>query len=651
MKFLKKTGKFALYLSIIMGVILIGCILYVKLTPTIDISNSSGITLYDKNNEIFFQGNSTSKWIDLDKISDNMVNATVSSEDKNFYSHHGFDLLRIAKAMVTNIKTGSKQGASTISQQYVKNLYLDFDQTWKRKWDEMWLTMEIESHYSKDDILEGYLNTINYGHGMYGIESASEFYFGKSASQLSLAEASLLAGIPKAPTYYSPINDFESAKKRQAYILKTMVDNGYITEEEKESAYKADLNIKGVDNEDNISSLMYYKDAIVEELKSLNIVSNSLIESGGLKIYTNYDSEAQKILENNTIKNIPKSSEIQTASIMMSPNDGSIIALIGGKDYNLSSFNRAINSKRQVGSTMKAFLYYAALENGFTASSSFISEETTFTFDDKSTYSPKNYNNKYANKAISMAAAISYSDNIYAVKTHEFLGEEILVELAKRVGISSTLAKVPSLALGTSEMSLKELALGYSAFANNGYKVDAHLIKKIENSEGSVIYKKENDKNQVLNSNLTFILSNLLTGTYDSSFVDYNYPTAINLASRMTHTYALKSGTTETDNIYIGYTPEILTAVWCGYDDNSEVKSSEYKYAQNIWIDSMELYLQDKENNWYEQPDGVVGTMVNPITGRPATENDKNKKIFYYLKGSEPSNDDPVFDEIDKTSQ
>ena len=646
MKLIKRLIKILFIIIIFIFIGLFGCYLYVKLTPTVDITTQNGLTLVNSSGEVFFQGNSSNKWISLNNIDEDIINATISSEDKNFYSHHGFDIFRIGKAMVTNIRTGSKQGASTISQQYVKNLYLDFSQTWKRKWEEMWLTMEIESHYSKDQILEGYLNTINYGHGLYGIEAASEFYYNKNASNLSLAEATLLAGIPKAPTYYSPINDYKAAKKRQLYILKSMVNNGYITKEKMTSTYNEKVTIVGSNKGDKLDTVMYYRDAVIEELKEKNIATDSLIATGSLKIYTSFDSNAQKILETQTKINIKDSSSIQTSSIMIKPSDGSIIALIGGRDYNTSSYNRAIKSKRQVGSTMKSFLYYAALENGFTPSSSFISEETTFTFDNKSTYSPKNYNDIYANKAISMATAIAYSDNIYAVKTHEFLGEDILIELAKRVGIASKLEKVPSLPLGTSEMSLKELVAGYSAFANSGYKIDAHVIEKVENSEGKVIYTRKKEKVKVLNSNLTFILNNLLTGTYDSAFIDYNYPTAINLASRMTHTYALKSGTTETDNIYIGYTPEILTAVWCGYDDNKEVKTSEYKYAQNIWINSIEEYLNDKNPSWYEKPNGVVGVMVNPLTGKPATDNDKNKKIFYYLKGSEPSNEDPVFDEI-----
>ena len=646
MKFYKKFGKYIIFLIILFIVIIAGSFLYVKLTPTVDITTANGVTILDKNNEVVFQGNGTNKWISLDKIDSDLINATISSEDKNFYSHYGFDLGRIGKAIFTNIRTGSKQGASTISQQYVKNLYLDFSKTWKRKWEEMWLTLEIESHYSKNEILEGYLNTINYGHAMYGIENASEFYFGKSAKDLTLGEASILAGIPKAPTYYSPINDLKAAKKRQKYILKTMVENNYITKEEMNSAYNEELTFLGQDSKDLVTSVMYYKDSVIEELKSLNVVPSSLINSNNLKIYTTYDNNAQKILEDNIKKDIDDSSSIQTSAIMIDPNSGGIIALIGGRDYNKSSYNRVLNSKRQVGSTMKAFLYYAALENGFTSSSSFISEPTTFSFENSPKYSPKNYNDKYGNQAISMGAAIAYSDNIYAVKTHEFLGEDVLIEIAKRVGITSKLKKVPSLALGTSEMTLKELASGYSAFANLGYKVDAYTILKVEDKDGNVLYERDKNREKILNSSLVYILNQLLTGTYDSALIDYNYPTAVNLASRMNHTYALKSGTTETDNIYIGYTPNLLTAVWCGYDKNEEVKNSEYKYAQNIWIDTMEDYLKDTEDSWYEMPSDVVGVMVQPITGRPADEQTPNKKIFYYLKGSEPSNEDMVFDEI-----
>ena len=646
MKVLKKCLKMFI---ILIGLFIVGnvCVYtYAKLSPKIEIKNANSFMLFDSDNEVFFQGSGSREWISLDDISPYLIEATINTEDKNFYKHIGFDYLRIIKAIAVNITSGTtSQGASTITQQYAKNLFLDFDKTWKRKWDEMWYTIEIESHYSKDEILEGYLNTINYGHGKYGIETASKYYFGKSAKDLTLAEAAMLTGIPKSPSNYSPFVNLEKATQRQQMILKNMYDDGVISEAEYNKALDEELKFIGEEEEDELESVMYYQDAVIEELKSLKEIPESFLETGGLKVYTSLDMDAQKELEE-TVKNTMPDSDLETASVMMDPNTGRVIALVGGKDYSKSEFNRATDAKRQVGSTMKAFLYYAALENGFTASTTFTSEETTFTFNNDQTYSPQNYNGTYGNKPISMATAIAYSENIYAVKTHMFLGEDTLIDMAKRLGITSKLDEVPSLALGTSEIGMLEMAGAYSAFANEGYKVMPHFITKVVDKEGNVLYEADEEKDLILNSSLTFILSNLLTATYDSNFIDYNYPTAVNLASRMTHKYALKSGTTNTDNWYIGYNKDIVTAVWCGYDDSKELESSEYKYAQNIWLNTMENYMKDKDEAWYSQPDNVVGVLVNPITGKPATDSDEKKIIEYYVKGTEPSEDDPVFDEI-----
>lgn len=646
MKVLKKCLKIFI---ILIGLFILGNIgvyTYAKLSPKIEIKNANSFMLFDSDNEVFFQGSGSREWISLDDISPYLIEATINTEDKNFYKHIGFDYLRILKAMVVNITSGTtSQGASTITQQYAKNLFLDFDKTWKRKWDEMWYTIEIESHYSKDEILEGYLNTINYGHGKYGIETASKYYFGKSAKDLTLAEAAMLTGIPKSPSNYSPFVNLKKATQRQQMILKSMYDDGVISEAEYNKALDEELRFVGEEEEDEIESVMYYQDAVIEELKSLKEIPESFLETGDLKVYTSLDMEAQKQLEE-TVKNTMPDSDLETASVMVNPNNGRVIALVGGKDYSKSEFNRATDAKRQVGSTMKAFLYYAALENGFTASTTFTSEETTFTFNNNQSYSPQNYNGTYGNKPISMATAIAYSENIYAVKTHMFLGEDTLIDMAKRLGITSKLDEVPSLALGTSEIGMLEMAGAYSAFANEGYKVTPHFITKVVDKEGNVLYEADEEKDLILNSSLTFILSNLLTATYDANFIDYNYPTAVNLASRMTHKYALKSGTTNTDNWYIGYNKDIVTAVWCGYDDARDLKSSEYKYAQNIWLNTMEGYMKDKDDEWYSQPDNVVGVLVNPITGKPAVDSDEKKIIEYYVKGTEPSADDPVFDEI-----
>lgn len=647
---IRKFFKFIRFIIILVILISIGIFAYVKLSPKPEISRANSLVLYDNAEQVFFQGNESKEWISLNDMSKHLINATIYTEDKNFYKHFGFDFLRILKASYINIMSGTtKQGASTITQQYAKNLFLDFDKTWQRKWDELWYTLKIEANYSKNDILEGYLNTINYGHGKYGIENASKFYFNKSAKDLTLAEATILTGIPKSPANYSPLNNFDLAKKRQLLILELMVKNGVISNEEKDQAYNEELTFNGKDDILELNTLMYYQDAVLKELKTINSIPLSYDDNKGLKIYTNLDMLAQKNLEETIRKTIPVESEVETAAVMMNPVTGGIVALVGGRDYNNSPFNRATDSMRQVGSTMKPYLYYAALENGFTSSSAFTSEATTFTFSDQSNYSPRNYNNTYGNKPISMGTAIAYSENIYAVKTHLFLGSDALINVARRVGITAKLESIPSLPLGTNEINIIEMAAGYASFANLGYKITPHLIEKVVDSEGNILYEADNSKELVLNSSLVYILNNLLTATYDPDYIDYNYPTAISLASKLKHTYSLKSGTTNGDNWNIGYNKNIVSAVWIGYDDNRSLNTSEYKYAQNIWYESVENYEAGKEDNWYEKPSNVSSVLVEPISGKPVDETSEKKKIMYFIKGTEPSVTDQTFDE--KNSQ
>ena len=646
---MKKLFKFFCFLFIIFVITIIGCFLYVKLSPKVTINSANNISLYDTNKTIYFKGNESKEWVDLDDISDYLIKSTIYTEDKNFYKHFGFDFLRIGKAILTNITSHStNQGASTITQQYAKNLFLDFDKTWKRKWDEMWYTMRIEANYSKDEILEGYLNTINYGHGKYGIENASKFYFNKSSKDLDLAEASMLSGIPKAPSIYSPIINFKNSKKRQLIVLNALVSNGIISSSEKDEAYSEELTITANSDKENLTSINYYIDAVMNELESIDSIPRNYSDYNGLKIYTNFNYDIQSSLEENVKNTFPDDSKIETSSVVMNPENGGIMALIGGKDYNNSTYNRAISSKRQVGSTMKPYLYYAALENGFTSSTAFTSEKTTFPLENGKTYSPVNYNDKYGNKAISMATAIAYSDNIYAVKTHMFLGYDALINVARRVGIKSKLESVPSLPLGTNEINIIEMAQGYAAFANEGYKVEGHFIEKIENGKGEVLYEYKKNKELVLNSSLVYILNNMLTATYDPLYVDYNYPTGIGLNGKLTHTYALKSGTTNGDNWNIGFNKKIVCAVWVGYDNNKELSKKDYKYAQNIWYKTVESYEKEMkdEDVWYEKPKNVVGMLVEPISGKPATESEKKQKLMYFLKGTEPKETDTTFDEI-----
>lgn len=620
----------------------LGLYVYARFIDKLPIDKANSFYFYDINGDIY-TSNHNKEWISLDEISPYLINATISIEDKNYYNHIGFDYLRIIKAMFVNITSGKTlQGASTITQQYAKNLFLDFDKNWSRKIEEAWLTIRLESNYSKEEILEGYLNTINYG-GVFGIENASKYYFNKSSKDLNLAEASILAGIPKWPSVYSPINNEEAAKNRQLLILNSMVENGYITEEEKNKAYNVDLTYNGYEEQENLVTLMYYQDAVMNELENIKSIPNSFLKTGGLKIYTNLDMNAQKLLEESVKKNITDE-ELQTSIVVSEPNTGKIIALTGGTDYSTSQYNRAINSKRQVGSTMKPILYYAALENGFTPSTTFTSEETTFVFSEDQTYSPKNYNNTYANKSISMASAIAYSDNIYAVKTHLFLGEDTLVDMSKRIGIKTSLSSIPSLALGSIEINMLEMMTAYNTFASGGYKNDLYLIERVEDMYGNVLYEHKDYSEQVLNKSLVYILNEMLTNTYSSAFIDYNYPTCVNIAGRLSNKYAIKTGTTNTDHLIFGYNPDLLVGIWLGYDDNRESTVDTSTTLKNMWVDIMEGYFKDKETSWYDTPDNVIGVLVDPISGEVATNDSVNKKIMYYIKGTEPYYKDINFD-------
>ena len=644
MKKSKKGLKFFIFFFVIFLLIYFGIYWYAGTTDKLSIKGANGYFLYDINDELYNTG--SSEWTKLDDISSNLKNATVSIEDKNFFNHNGFDIFRIVKALMINVKNKSNsQGASTITQQLSKNLFLNFDKTWSRKMKEAWITLRLETHYSKDKILEGYLNTINYG-GIFGIEDASNYYFGKKSSDLSLAEASILAGIPKNPSKYSPLTNYEDAKKRQKLILNSMVKNGYISSSQAENAYNEELVFKKGADDNGLKMVMYYQDAVLSELKKIKSIPSSFLQTGGLKVYTNLDNNVQKLLEDSANKNI-SNPDIELASVIVEPGSGKILALTGGRDYDKSEFNRATRSKRQVGSTIKPFLYYSALENGFTPSTTFTSEKTTFSFSGGKTYTPKNYNDKYAGGPISLAAAISYSDNIYAVKTHLFLGDGALTDILGRVGITNHFTDLPSLALGAEEIDMMSMIEAYSTLANEGYKVTPYLIRKVTDMEGNTLYEHNSSSESILNRSTVYVLNELLTTTYAKEFMDYNSPTCLSILPKMTHKYALKSGTTNTDNLIFGYNKNLLVGIWTGYDDNKYVSNEDSSNIKNMWVDIMEAYLDGKKDDevWYKTPNNVVGVAIDPISGKVASDG-KKSKILYYIKGTEPSLDKKSLDDV-----
>lgn len=646
MKVLRFMLKSCIFIFLSFIIVIVGLYTYAYLSPKLELRTAGQYYLYDNKDELVYQGSKTRKWVDLENVNYNLINAVVSIEDKNFYKHHGFDYLRIAKAMYQNIKNRKiTQGASTISQQYIKNIYLDFSASWKRKIEEAFLTLELEVHFSKDEILEGYLNNINYGQGNFGIGNASRYYFNKDPIDLTLEEALILAGIPNSPEYYNPVANYDLSIKRAKIVGRSMVQNGYITQEQFDGLFQSDIPIYGKIADENLDMLLYYQDAVMSELKSIKTIPDKLIQNGGIKVYTYLDLNAQETLEKNTLKYM-NDTDLQSASVIVDPTTGGIIALTGGVNYAKSQYNRATQASRQVGSTMKPFLYYGALEEGMTSSSTFNSQYTSFTLNNGNIYSPTNYASIYGNKPITMAAAISYSDNVYAVKTNMFLGPEKLVDTAKRVGIKAKLEPNPSLALGTGGMSIVDLARGYNTFATGGYKKEVNLIRRVEDNNGNVLYEKKDFSEFVLNENYTYILNELLTTTTNSQFKDYTNPTCISIASKLSRKYAIKTGSSSKDYLIAGYNPDILMITWVGYDDNSDTSTADSYRSRYIWADTVEDLQRDKEAHWYETPDNVVGVVLDSVSGKP-TNDTKKATLFYYVKGTENdiSNAEKVFKE------
>ncbi|MBD9114452.1 penicillin-binding protein [bacterium] len=633
MKHIKNLFKISILLFISTLVIIIGIYVYSYFMPAMSLNSANSYYLYDNKDNVVYQGSNKSAWVSLKEIDPKFLNYIISIEDQHFYHHLGFDIPRILKTLFTNIKSGKiLAGASSISQQYVKNLYLTFDQTWKRKIEEAFLTIKLETHYSKDEILEGYLNTIYFGEGVYGIKNAANYYFNKEPSDLTDEEAIILAGIPKSPNNYNPISNMEACMKRVNVVKSVLKENGTITDDAYNNLNFDNLNLYGKKSTNNLNTLMYYQDAVMDELSKITSIPEKLINSGGIRIYTNLDLDTQKAMDEE-IETKTLDDDNQVAGIVVNPRNGKVVALAGGKNYSKSQYNRVLKSKRQVGSTIKPFLYYAALNSGMTEASTFKSEKTSFVFQENKVYNPTNYGNKYANKDISMALALAYSDNIYAVKTHLFLGENTLVDTLKTCGLKENLAPNPSLALGASEINMLDYAAAYTTLASNGYKRELYFINKIEDVDGNVLYIHKNKEEKVLNDDALYILNEMMRNTYNYKYVDYNSPTVIYLNGKLNQKYALKSGTTDNDYWISGYNNNVLSIFWAGNDQNEDTPKAYSKIIKDIWLRSVNAFTEDIiDDEWYSLPKNVIAIPVNPKTGKYDA---KSKELFYFIDGTQ----------------
>lgn len=592
-------------------------------------------------------------WTELKDISPYLLDATVAVEDKDFYAHGGFDYSRIVGAVLTDIKAGGKaQGASTLTQQYARNLYLSHEKTWNRKLNEALYAYRLELFYSKDEILEGYLNTVYYGHGMYGVEAASRYFYGKSAKDLTLAEASMLAGIPKGPTYYSPLNDLEKATNRQRVILRLMSEQNKITAEEKTRATSEQVVLKSDNWIATKSIAPYFLDVVWDEASDILKSKNLNISEGGWTIQTTLNQAHQRAAEKAVENNMPNN-ELQVGFVSMDTETGFVTALVGGRDYSVSSYNRVSLANRQPGSAIKPILYAAALEKGYHPMSFLDVSETTFTYDSgRATYTPQNINKKYADHELSMAQALAISDNVYAVKTLEEIGYRSFRDMQKRFGLHYSEKDNPSIALGTTENSLYELTNAYNIIAAGGEKRQATTVLSIADAKGNVVYEyKAPEKEQVLSQEDAFVLTQMMTGMFDPVFSDYSPATGLSLRPRMTHTYAAKSGTTNSDQWMIGFTPGLTAGVWNGYDQGKKLSvQADMAASKQVWIDFMETALNGKANESFTVPNGVQPVTVDINSGKLANKTCPNQRVVYLKTEHVPTESCSAFDFFDTDS-
>lgn len=504
-------------------------------------------------------GESKGKNITVDNMPPLLVQAVLATEDRRFYSHPGIDILGISRAMMTNISRGRfVQGGSTITQQLAKNLFLTHQRKLKRKIQEALLAIWLERQLTKDEILSAYMNRVYLGSGTYGFEAAAQLYFNKSARDVNLREAAVLAGLLKAPSRYSPHNSIELAKKRSDVVLNAMKDAGYISDEDTaDQAAMALILPHRVSNAE--SNIRYFTDWVIDGLDDL--VGRPDMD---LIIETTLDARLQKNAQNTLVNAIDQADDMQFVSqgaILSMRPDGAIIAMVGGYDYGQSQFNRVTQAKRSPGSAFKPFVFLAAIEKGWDAKDKILDSPIT-----TGEYRPKNFAGQYYG-TVDLETAMAKSMNTATVRLAQEIGIKSVMNTAKKVGIISKMERDLSLALGSSGISILEMGTAYSTLANGGYRVFPYTITRITNSNGRVLYTRKNNISHqaIIRSKHVKELSFMMRSVINNG-------TGKN--AKLPFPAQGKTGTSQDsrDAWFVGYTDKMVSVVWLGNDDNSPMR-------------------------------------------------------------------------------
>ncbi len=590
--------------------------------------------------------------VPLHMIPHYLKQAVIATEDRQFYEHTGIDLRGILRAIIKDIRAGEfVEGASTITQQLAKTLFLTPRKSIMRKLKEAFLAFQIERRYTKDEILELYLNQVYFGSGAYGVESAARTFFGKSANELTLAECALIAGMPKSPSRYSPLVNKSLALKRRAVVLKQMDRNGMITQEQFIAAKSSPLILA---NSRHVSMKASYFVAYVQNLLEKDFGGSRLYRTG-LTVHTTLNYRMQQAAEKAVAKGLervsarmqkhglltPQSEAADDTSgqegpqaglVCLDARQGTILAMVGGKDFQKSPFNRATMARRQPGSAFKPLVYACAMENGFAQNHVIWDAPVVFKGATEGLdWAPKNFSRKFKGE-MTLRQALSVSQNIPAVKLLNKLGASTAAQWAYRMGIKSPLQPNLSLVLGTSEVTLLELTRAYAVFPNGGVGTTPFAILEVLDREGRSIWQAKPQMYPVVSPETAAIMTDMLQAVVQAG--------TGKAARRIGRPLAGKTGTTDSyrDALFVGFSPTLALGVWVGLDHYGILGNKETgaRAALPIWIDFMEQALSGRPYRDFSLPEGVVRVRIDVESGLLASEDCPNAVAAVFKKGTEP---------------
>ena len=580
--------------------------------------------------------------VELKEVPEDLVKALIATEDKNFYKHPGYDILGLARSMVANILAGHVvQGASTITQQLSRILFLSNEKTFTRKIKELQVAAQIEKTISKDKILEMYLNNVYLGSGAYGVKGAARIYFNKNLNELSLPEMALIAGLPQAPSVYSPYNNIKLAEKRRNQVLTRMYKMKYIDKETMDKAKKAPITLSTMPIMYATNKAPYFCDYVMKDLQKLGFTEDEIV-NGGYKVITTLNYKAQVAANEAILKNLNawglKQDKNQAAVFAYSPIDGRILVYAGGKNYAKSQYDRVTQSVRPSGSAFKPFIYTAAIEKGYSPND--MIDDLPFKAGD---WTPKNYGNKYRGP-IPLYTALMVSSNVCTARLMDAIGVRPVIQLARVMGITTPIPYDYTISLGSNSVKLFEMTRAYGVFANGGFKVEPYAIERVESSRGTVLYEaKKARSSKVLNLNtaatMTAIMKTVITN-------------GTGRAANIGKPAAGKTGTTDDskDAYFIGFTPDVVTGVWVGNDDNSRMGNlTGGTVPALIWKDVMKVATEPYGNADFEYPEIILnpfkapGVSIIPQSeAQKALEEKEKKELEEAQKASEQPPEAPI---------